>query len=141
MSTTGLKPFDTTLQLTNVWFNELMEEMGWEDRHRAYHALWAVLHALRDHLPVGEVAALGAQLPLLIRGVYYEGWQPAGKPVKQRKLEEFLAEVGAAFGGDRDVSPEKVTRAVFGVLARHVTVGEIEGVKHLLPAEIRALWP
>ncbi len=141
MSATGLKPFDTTLQLTNAWLNELMEELSWPQRERAYHALRAVLHALRDRLPVGEVAALGAQLPLLVRGIYYAGWHPADKPLKGHRREQLLAEVGAAFREDRDVDPERVARAVFQVLERHVTTGEVEGVKHLLPAELRALWP
>ena len=141
MSATGLKPFDTTLQLTNAWLNELMEELSWPQRERAYHALRAVLHALRDRLPVGEVAALGAQLPLLVRGIYDEGWHPADKPLKGHRREQLLAEVGAAFREDRDVDPERVARAVFQVLERHVTTGEVEGVKPLLPAELRALWP
>jgi uncharacterized protein (DUF2267 family) len=34
-----------------------------------------------------------------------------------------------------------MARAVFTVLARRVTEGEIEDVKHVLPAEIRSLWP
>ena len=141
MSATGLKAFDTTLQLTNAWLNELMEELDWPQRERAYHALRAVLHALRDRLPVGEVAALGAQLPLLVRGIYYEGWHPADKPLKGHRRAELVAEVGAAFREDRDVDPERVAQAVFRVLERHVTTGEVEGVKHLLPAELRALWP
>ena len=141
MSTTGLKAFDSTLQLTHRWLNELSEGLGWADHARAYHALRVVLHALRDWLTVEEVAALGAQLPMLVRGFYYEGWSPGGKPERGRKRDDFLAEVGAAFRDDRDVDPEQVTRAVFELLARHVTAGEIAGVKHLLPSELRALWP
>src|SRR5271157_2449042 len=131
MSATTIKAFDTTLQLTYAWLHELAEQMGTQDRHRAYHALWAVLHALRDRLPVAEVATLGAQLPLLVRGVYYEGWHPADKPLKGHRREELLAEIGAAFREDRDADPERVARAVFRLLGRHVTSGEVEGVKHL----------
>ena len=140
MSATTIKAFDTTLQLTNTWLHELSEEMGTDDRHRAYHALRAVLHALRDRLTVEEVAALGAQLPLLVRGIYYEGWHPRNKPLKTRR-EDFLAAIGEAFQDDPDVDPERVIQAVFWVLSRHVTTGEIESVKHLLPAKLRSLWP
>jgi len=140
MSATTIKAFDTTLQLTYAWLHELAEQMGTQDRHRAYHALWAVLHALRDRLTVEEVAALGAQLPLLVRGVYYEGWHPGNKPLKARR-EDFLAAIRAAFRDDPDVDPEEVIQAVFLLLSRHVTVGEIESVKHLLPAKLRSLWP
>ncbi len=139
MSTTGLKAFDSTLQSTNGWLHELMEELHWPERERAYHALRAVLHALRDRLPVGEVAALAAQLPLLLRGVYYEGWRPLEKHHRGHRLDDFLAEVGAAFPGDRDVDPEFVARTVFRVLEWHVSPGEVEGIRHVLPHELRTL--
>jgi uncharacterized protein (DUF2267 family) len=141
MSLTGHAPFDSTIQTTNVWLNDIVERLEWMDRPRAYHALRAVLHALRDWLPVDQAAALAAQLPMLVRGFYYEGWHPHGKPVKERHKEDFLAHVAAAFRDDPDVDPEAVTRAVFAVLADHVTSGEVEGVKHSLPAELRSLWP
>jgi uncharacterized protein (DUF2267 family) len=140
MSATGLEVFDTTLQKTNSWLKELMEEMSW-DRHKAYQALRAVLHALRDRLTVEEVAELGAQLPMLIRGIYYEGWDPTGKPVKQRHREQFLARIREYFKTDDDVDPETIARAVFCLLSKRVTSGEIEDVKHILPREIRDLWP
>lgn len=82
----------------------------------------------------------GAQLPMLIRGLYYEGWHPQGKPVKERKKEEFLAHVTIAFREDPAVDAEAVARAVFQVVAKHVTPGEIKHVKISLPGEIRSLW-
>jgi uncharacterized protein (DUF2267 family) len=140
MSQTGLSEFDSALQKTNIWLKDLMERMRWEDRHRAYFALRVVLHALRDHLSVDEVVALGAQLPMLVRGFYYEGWKPADKPLKERKKEAFLSHICEAFR-DPDVDPEQVVRAVFQVLTDHMTTGEIEGIKQCLPKEIRSLWP
>jgi uncharacterized protein (DUF2267 family) len=103
--------------------------------------LRAVLHALRDRLTVEEVAQLGAQLPMLIRGFYYEGWDPTGKPSKIRQREQFLSRIGQQFKGDNSVDPEQVARAVFTVLAKRISEGEIEDVKHVLPEEIRDLWP
>jgi uncharacterized protein (DUF2267 family) len=141
MSQTDLTQFDSTLQTTHVWLNDIQERLGWEEPYRAYHALRAVLHALRDRLPVEQVAALAAQLPMLVRGFYYEGWHPHGKPVKERHKEEFLAHIAAAFRDDPDVDPEQVTRAVFRVLAKHVSAGEVESVKNCLPGELRSLWP
>jgi uncharacterized protein (DUF2267 family) len=141
MSTTGLEAFDTTLQKTHAWLKELMEELEWEDRHKAYLALRTVLHALRDHLTVEEVAQLGAQLPLLIRGIYYEGWNPSGKPVRERHRENFLAAIAYAFRSDLSPAPQTIARAVFTVLSHRITEGEIEDVKHLLPKELREMWP
>jgi uncharacterized protein (DUF2267 family) len=96
---------------------------------------------LRDRLTVEEVAQLGAQLPMLIRGFYYEGWDPTGKPLRVRHREQFLERILQEFRRDDDIDPEEVARAVFMVLEKRVTEGEIEDVKCVLPAEIRDLWP
>jgi uncharacterized protein (DUF2267 family) len=118
-----------------------MRVLGWQDRHKAYMALKATLHALRDRLTVEEVAQFGAQLPMLVRGFYYEAWDPTGKPLRARHKEQFLVQIERYFRQDDHVDPEKVARAVFAVLERRVSEGEIEDVLHVLPAEIRELWP
>jgi uncharacterized protein (DUF2267 family) len=141
MTVSSIDVFETTLHKANRWLKELMEELGWEDRHAAYLALRATLHALRDRLTVEEVAHLGAQLPMLIRGVYYEGWDPTGKPVPERRVEAFLLWIAQQFADDPLLDPEPIARGVFRMLARRVSDGEIEDIKHVLPARIRELWP
>ncbi len=143
MAATGLAVFDTTLQKTHAWLKDVMHELGTDDRHQAYLALRAVLHALRDRLTVEEVAQLGAQLPMLIRGFYYEGWDPTGKPLKERHKEDFLRHIERYFKTTRqgEVDAERIARAVFRVLARRVSKGEIEDIVHILPRELRELWP
>ena len=134
--------FDTSLQKTQIWLNDLMSELDWEDQpHKAYLALRTVLHALRDRLTLEETVQLGAQLPMLVRGFYYEGWTLKGKPVKERHLDEFLDHVTKAFKNDPNVNAEKIVRAVFRVLTRHTSPGEIEDVKHTMPKPLRELWP
>jgi uncharacterized protein (DUF2267 family) len=140
MSTTSLDVFDRTLQKTNIWLNQIMDIMGWEDRHTAYTALRATLHALRDRLTVQEAAQLAAQLPMLIRGIYYEGWNPTHTPVPERHLDQFLARIEREFRSGYQVDPEEVARAVFKVLATRVTEGEISDVEQVLPAEVKTLW-
>lgn len=141
MSQTGLASFDRTIQVTNVWLDDMMDRLGSSDRHKAYRALRVVLHALRDHLPVDEVVTFGAQLPVMVRGVYYEGWHPAGKPTKDRHKLVFLARIAEQFTDDLDASPEAICQAVFGMLGKQISAGEIEGVRKALPREIRDLWP
>ena len=120
-----------------------MAEMGWDDRQKAYSTLRAVLHTLRNRLIVDEAADLGAQLPLLVRGFYYENWRPAGKPLKYRHKEEFLNQVKEKPQGfDLDgAGLEQAVSAAFKVLSTHVAGGEIEEVRQQLPEEVRALWP
>jgi uncharacterized protein (DUF2267 family) len=134
--------FDNTIQKTQVWLNDLMSELDWEDNPRkAYMALRTVLHALRDRLTVEEAIQLGAQLPMLIRGFYYEGWNLKGKPHKERHKEDFLDHIKKAFKDNVTVDPQQVCRAVFRVLAKHTSKGEIEDVKHVLPKALHELWP
>jgi uncharacterized protein (DUF2267 family) len=103
--------------------------------------LRAVLHCLRDRLTIDEAAQLGDQLPMLIRGIYYEGWHPAGKPERVRSREEFLAWIGAHLPKTGLVDAEDAARTVFRVLDNHVSAGEIRDVMQSLPKEIRSLWP
>jgi uncharacterized protein (DUF2267 family) len=131
--------FDKTLAKANRWLDELGTNLGWHDRELCYHALKAVLHALRDRLVVAEAVDLGAQLPMLVRGFYYEGWRPAGKPRKYRDKQHFLEQVrkSAPVLGD---DAERATTAVFALLVSELGGGEPEQVRRMLPAEIRELW-
>jgi uncharacterized protein (DUF2267 family) len=141
MSTNGVEAFDTTLQKTNAWLNELMEDLAWDNRHWAYLALRTGLHTLRDQLTIEEATDLGAQLPTLVRGCHSEGRMLTGKPVRERHKEEFLNHVREAFRNDKRSDPEQVIRAVFGLLSRRVSAGEISDVKQLFPAALRHVWP
>lgn len=87
---------DRSVEKAHVWINEVAEQLGSDDHRLAYRVLRAYLHALRDRLPVNEAAQLAAQLPELIRGIYYEGWKPATTPVHYRDLADFLDWVAAA---------------------------------------------
>jgi uncharacterized protein (DUF2267 family) len=141
MSVTGLEAFDRTVHKTNAWLNELMQTLDCENKAQAYRALRATLHALRDRLTVEEVAQLGAQLPMLVRGFYYEQWDPTRNPLRERHREQFLARIEQELKDDPDIDPVEVARAVFALLEARVSAGEIEDVKQVLPAELRSLWP
>jgi uncharacterized protein (DUF2267 family) len=141
MSVTGLSTFDETVQLSNQWLNELMRAVDWDDKYRAYRLLRATLHALRDRLPAREAVQSGAQLPMLIRGLYYDGWHLRDRPPSERTKGAFLGHIEAAFKQDPNTDTEGLVREVFKLLARRISPGEIDDVKHLLPPEVRALWP
>lgn len=140
MSTVGLEGLERTVQLTHIWINDLNERLAWNDKSRAYRLLKAVLHGLRDWLPVDESANLAAQLPGLLRGAYYEQWRPARTPVKDRSLRRFLGCVEQAFVRDPLVDSAKAIAAVFALLSAKITAGEIEDVRNALPEDIRMLW-
>jgi uncharacterized protein (DUF2267 family) len=139
MRSKTLDVFAHTLDLSGHWLEDLMGETGW-DPHRAYAALRAVLHVLRDRLTADEAVDLGAQLPLLLRGMYYEGWRPSAHPLKYRHKEDFLERVAQHCPALAEDERETAARAVFKVLARRVTGGEVRQVENQLPADVRALW-
>jgi uncharacterized protein (DUF2267 family) len=141
MSAVGLEGIDHTVQLTHIWINDLDARLGWENKHRSYRLLRIVLQTLRDWLMVEEAAGFGAQLPELLRGVYYEHWRPATTPVKKRSKADLIARIDDAFKADPLIFTPDAISAVFALLSDKITAGEIQQVHHALPADIRALWP
>lgn len=141
MSAIGLESIDHTVQLTHIWINELDDRLGWADKHRSYRLLRTVLQAVRDWLSVNEAAGFGAQLPELLRGVYYEHWRPATTPVKKRHKADFIARIDSAFRTDPITFTSDAVTAVFELLSAKIAAGEIDKVCHELPADLRALWP
>ena len=139
MSAAGIDVFDKTLQTTHIWLDEIMAEIG-PDRQLAWKVLSTVLHKLRDRLPVEAAAHLGAQLPLLVRGVYYDQFQPARQPSDCKRIEEFKAEVAKWLSDVRPIDPDAAVRAVFRVLSHHLDPGQIAKVQAILPESIRSFW-
>lgn len=134
--------FDSHVETASGWLKELIAnlELRQHDQTRALHALRAGLHAIRDRLPTNEVVDLGAQLPTLIRGYYYEGWkqQRDGKPARNRAA--MIADVQKQLTPDRRLDPVDVLRAVIQLLVTHVSDGELRDVLAILPKPIAALW-
>jgi uncharacterized protein (DUF2267 family) len=139
MSQTSLDVFDKTLQATNIWLNEISSVIG-PDRHLAWKVLSTVLHKLRDRLPVELSAHLGSQMPLLIRGAYYDQYKPSTQPGLCRSQEAFAAEVAEWLSDVRPVDPNLAIAAVLCVLDRHVDPGQIAKVKGTLPKQLRQMW-
>ncbi|MDF2576594.1 MAG: hypothetical protein K0S74_78 [Chlamydiales bacterium] len=138
--------FTPTLQKTDAWLNDLMLELSLEpsldNKHKAYSAMRAVLHALRDRLSVDVVAHFSAQLPMLIRGFFFEGWHPAGTPLKIRNMEDFL-DLVCQYAHDTPFivqNTEDIARSVFMVLCKHLG-GEMDKLKLTLPEQVTRLWP
>lgn len=143
MTTTKLSVFQNTITKTEQWLQEIADELDWADLKHAWTALRAVLHTLRDQLSIEEATDLSAQLPMLIRGLFFEGWNPAKKHERIRHVEDFTDRVNKHFS-DLDIDnlwePEDITRAVFSVVANHVTTGEIQDVIATLPKPLHTLW-
>lgn len=132
--------FEETMQVTRDWIEDLAGRMHTDDPHKAYLSLRVVLHELRDHLPPELAAHMAAQLPMLVRGFYFEGWRPVATPVPDRKREAFLEAVAEQVR-DPGLHAEAVAEAVFGLLNDRLSDGQVDKVRRTLPPGIRGLWP
>ncbi|MBW3633915.1 MAG: DUF2267 domain-containing protein [Chloroflexi bacterium] len=146
MSINSVEAFDTTVQKTNEWLRDISNELGDDNRRHPNLALRGTLHAVRDFLPIEESAHLSAQLPMLVRGIYFEGWNPTNVPEKDRSRESFLSRTEQAleralWKEDYQIDTEKAARTVLRVLSDRISAGEVEQVRHVLPEPVRELWP
>jgi uncharacterized protein (DUF2267 family) len=141
MSNTGLEVFDKTLHETNRYLKIVLRELGTDDRRIALAALRATLHALRDRLMPMDAVHLGAQLPMLVRGLYYEDWRPAEIFAKERHVRDFLAHVEALLPAQLKGYAEPACRAAFAAVEECIDPGETRKVQNELPLELRGLWP
>ncbi len=132
--------FNHAAQQAQQWVGELADDLTWNE-NRAYHLLRCVLHAVRDWLPQEEAIDLSAQLPALIRGIYFEGWKPLDTPVWNRTKEDFLNRIRDGFADDLLADPETAVAAVFRLLDRHISHGEIVQVRNSMKKSLRELWP
>jgi len=141
MAQAVMEIFDSTIHKTANWIDELALLMGWEDQRKTYGVLRAVLHSLRDQLTMQETVHLGAQLPLLIRGMFYEGWNPEKKPIRMKTREEFLNHLCSHFPRGCEFDPEHAVEAVFVLLSQKITQGEIEDLRQNFPKDLQDWWP
>lgn len=141
MSATGLEVFDDTIQKTNIWLKDIMESLGRDNRRLAYRALRAVLHALRDRMTVEEAAHLSAELPMLVRGIFYEQYRPADMPVKIRDQQEFLDTINREIADLGELTPQQAAHAVFLCLNKHLDPNQTRQAREMMHQSIRRLWP
>jgi len=125
---------------TEAWVDDVMHRLGWHDRERVYLVLLTTLHALRDSLPRDEAVYIGAQLPPLLRGLYYEGWHPGAHPAAKSR-SAFLERIHDGLHRAPAIDVEEAARAVFAALAARLPAGELEEAKAATPQPLHHLWP
>ena len=132
---------DEALQKTHVWLKDLTGLGELDNQAQAYCVLRAVLHALRDQLTIEESADLASQLPLIIRGIYFEGWKPAAGHKRKHTADAFLKRVQSQLRESDALYAKPVSMAVFELLNRRISSGEIKDIRHILPGELGEIWP
>ncbi|MEU8154236.1 DUF2267 domain-containing protein [Micromonospora sp. NPDC048986] len=142
MADAMISAFESSLDKTNLILKDIENAYGWpkERRNQSYAALRTVLHLLRDRLPVNESVEFAQQLPVLVRGIYFDGWVPSDVPIKLNR-DDFLYEVRQGFPYDAEGGAERVTQVVLDTLRRHVTQGEWQDVKDTMPKDLATMMP
>ena len=136
----AIEELSTAVNTAEEWIDDLTQRLGWRDRRKVYLALLAALHALRDAVGRDEAVYIGAQLPPLLRGLYYEGFHPGGRPAAAGRTA-FLERIHDGVHRDPGVDPEQVARAVFALLAARLPAAELEDAKAATPHALHNLWP
>lgn len=131
---------DIAVKATEEWVDDFVRRLGWHDRQRAYLALLAALHALRDALPRDQAIYLGATLPILLRGLYYEGWHHEQRPLRNSR-SAFLSRLHDGVHRDPAIDPEHLARCFLALLAARLPGAEVEEAQAATPPGLHNLWP
>lgn len=140
MASQGLDVIDHSVHLTHEWINELAGRLDWSSKRSALRLMRVTLHHIRDHLAVNELAQLSAQLPVLIRGFFFEGWVPKHTPIKERHEYEFVAYVDEKMADTEEYRGRSDIKCVFDLLNSRLSRGEVDDVRACLPSDLRDLW-
>ncbi|MFT6075392.1 MAG: hypothetical protein ACJAVT_000680 [Yoonia sp.] len=133
MSAQGLEVIDHTVHLTHEWINELADRLDWTSARDVLRLMRSTLRAIRDHLRVDETAQFSAQLPLLIRVMYFEGWVPKTTPIKERHLEDFVSRIEVLVADVKEYRGAADIQAVLKMLNARISRGEVEDIRANLP--------
>jgi uncharacterized protein (DUF2267 family) len=139
MTVASAHSIERSVHKTNEWLKDLAADLGVDDRDDAWRILRGYLHVLRDRLTIDESAQLAAQLTHLIRGVFYEGFDPGHQAKKIRHADVFLARLAAAAELPDAQQAARAAVACTRVLSKHITGGELDDVLAQLPPEIRSI--
>lgn len=137
MPSNGPTSIDRAVHTANAWLADVARAFGTNDRRFAYRVLRTWLHLLRDRMPINSSAHFAAQLPELLRGTYYDGWDPAKTPVKYHR-EEYVRRFAADTNVPLADAPTAI-RAVSGALDQHLSHGSLSTVLDQLPGDLREL--
>ena len=141
MTSQGLEVIEHSVHSTHEWINELAERLSWSSKRSTLRLMRITLHRIRDHLLMNELAQMSAQLPILIRGFFFEGWVPKNTPIKERKVEDFVAFISDHMSDTEEYRGREDIKCVFDLLNNRLSRGEVEDIRAILPGTFLDLWP
>jgi uncharacterized protein (DUF2267 family) len=134
----SLHTINKSIHKTYDWLYDIADNCGWDDLNKSLASLRAVLHQLRDNLPLNELVHFSAQLPLFIKGIYFENWNPNIAPLKERTRESFLASIEESLKRHPEIDLEEAIMGVFSTLFRKLPEDEMIKLSNVLPKGVRS---
>ena len=137
--------FELYIAKANELVNELAAELGFPtEKERTVRILRAVLHGLRDNMPVQESLQLLSQLPMIVKALYVDGWSLKKNRRKARKKQEFIEDVIShdpkTVEHDFTMSSDSVGSIIsvtLRVLGRYISEGEKKDIVAVMPSGLR----
>lgn len=132
--------FARTAHKSQEWIREMQKELKWVSGDNAYHLLRAVLQSLRDQMSIHEAAHFAAQLPILLRGTFYEGWNPQISELCGDTKDEFLKSVKTKMGplGTPKFELESGVLVALNVIKKHISAGEMKDLTGMVEPSLRS---
>jgi len=137
-----IKTFKTTLDHTELFIKKMMETKEFRTPNHAFVVLRATMKALRDRIGPGEALHLGGQLPALLRGYYFEGFDMANlsnPKIKSKGTNEFFGQVRDYLDAYDFMELERVVPIALNVLLDGIDDGEADQVVNQLPKDLQDL--
>ena len=137
----GHHDFDHAAQEGNLWLRKLDERLDPDNAGQSYLALRATLQVLRDRLTPEQAVHLSAQLPMAVRGMFFEGWKMSRTPTRLHSIDDFCDEVAALLPASFTLDVTASVAAVFDVIWSEVDPGETAKIIEAMPRPLHKLWP
>jgi len=138
----GIDALDHGVQELNGWIKDIADRLGTDERRLAHCALRATLHALRDRVGPDHASHLAAQLPLLVRSIFFDGYNPAVTPRRERSRGAFLEQVHIEGVQPLDLMElERAVKVVLAVLGERTHHAQVENIAAMFPDDFADLLP
>jgi uncharacterized protein (DUF2267 family) len=137
--------FKHQCQEADHFINDLALLLGRpDDPDHALRVLKSVLHALRKKITVFDTLHIISQLPLILKGIYVDGWELDQPLSEAETIDEFLELIrnftpNAKNDFANDEEAKEKIRIVFFALRQYVSEDEFDHVRDELPKEIAAM--
>lgn len=114
------------------WVKEFQAEFPQVSEVEAAEAFRAVLHSIRDRMPLAELANFGSALPASVRGEFYGAWTPGARDFSPEFEEDVRRRLGPL--SDR-MNATQAVRAAWRVLDRHLDEPSLD-MLHVFPRSV-----